>query len=311
MSAFHGWPRTASTPPCHPLSMHKLMLIAVLALASCELPPPPGATDRARSMADDAKSRLEASEGGQLLLRSIDAHGGLDAWYGAPTSSYTWDYSNVGSNIRFKTRLVADNYSRRIYHDLLELGTPENPMPASGRFAWDGEDAWISPDSLQGINPRFWATTGYYFESIPFILADPGLHYTVLPDDTLNGMPHDMVRVSYENGVGDSPGDTYTLFLNKETAMVDGIRYTVTFGGGPPAAGEPLRETLFYYKNYTTVDGLTVATRFRGFNVVDGVLSGFKNEAWAGDISFSNPFDERRLAMPEDGRVQPMPNAQP
>ncbi len=61
------------------------------------------------------------------------------------------------------------------------------------------------------------------------------------------------------------------------------------------------------YKNYTTVEGLTVATRFRGFNVVDGVLTDFKNEAWAGEISFTKPFDESRLLMPEDGRVQPMP----
>jgi hypothetical protein len=258
-------------------------------------------------MADDARSRLEASEGGRLLLRTLEAHGGLEAWYRAPTSAYTWEYSNVGSNIRFKTRLVADNYTRRIYHDLLELGTPSNPTPASGSFAWDGENAWISPDTIMGINPRFWASTGYYFESIPFILADPGLHYSVLPDDTLNGMPHNIVKVSYEAGIGDSPDDTYTIYLNKESAMVDGIRYTVTFGSGRPAEGEPLRETLFYYSDYTTVDGLTVATRFRGFNVVDGVLTGFKNEAWADDISFSTPFDERRLAMPENGRVQPMP----
>lgn len=255
----------------------------------------------------EARERLEASEGGQLVLRAINAHGGLEAWFAAPTSSYVWEYSNVGSNIRFKTHLVADNQSRRVYHDLIELGTPDAPKPFDGRLAWDGKDAWISPDTLRAPNPRFWATTGYYFESIPFILADPGLNYTLLPDEELEGKTYDMVRVSYDDGIGDSPGDEYILYVNKESSIVDAIRYTVTYGRGRPAPGAPLRETLFYYEDYTTVDGLTVAQRFRGFNVVDGEVLGFKNEAWASDISFRRPFDESKLIMPQDGRVQPMP----
>ena len=55
------------------------------------------------------------------------------------------------------------------------------------------------------------------------------------------------------------------------------------------------------------VDGLTVATHFRGFNVLDGEVTDFKNEAWASDISLSRPFDESKLIMPETGRVQPLP----
>lgn len=261
----------------------------------------------AEHRAEDARSRLASSEGGQLVLRTIEAHGGLDAWFNAPTSSYTWEYSNVGSNIRFKSRLVADNTTRQVYHDLIELGTPDNPQPIQAWFAWDGKEAWISPDTLEQPNPRFWATTGYYFESIPFILSDPGLRYERLPDAELDGTLYDMVRVSYGDAVGDSPDDTYVLYVNKETSLVDAIRYTVTYGRGGQPAGEPLRETLFYYEEYVTVDGLTVATRFRGFNVLDGVVKDFKNEAWADEISFTKPFDASRLIMPEDGRVHPMP----
>jgi hypothetical protein len=243
------------------------------------------------------------------VLRAIEAHGGIEAWYAAPTSSYNWEYSNASSNSRFKSYLVADNRTRQVYHDLLELGTPDNTQPIQAQFAWDGQEAWISPDTLTQPNPRFWATTGYYFESIPFVLSDPGLHYERLPDEDLDGTPHDMVNVSYDNGVGDSSGDTYVLYVNKETSLVDAIRYTVTFYSGPTPPGEPLRETLFYYEDYVTVDGLTVATHFRGFNVLGGEVTTFKNEAWASDISFRRPFDESRLVMPGDGRVQPMPES--
>ena len=244
------------------------------------------------------------------MLRAIEAHGGLEAWYNAPTSAYSWEYSNVGSNMRFKSYLVADNNTRQVYHDLQTLGTPDDPQPIEGRFAWDGTHAWISPDTLQRPNPRFWATTGYYFESIPFVLADPGVRYEKMPDEDLDGIAHEMVKTSYDDGVGDSPGDTYTLYVNKETGLVDAIRYTVTFGRDRPAPDAPMRENLFYYQDYVTVDGLTVPTRFRGYRFADGQKGDFRNEAWVSDISFRQPFDASMMEMPEGGRVQPMPEAE-
>ena len=268
------------------------------------------ASDTVQQRVEAARARLSATPGGQRVLRAIEAHGGLAAWYAAPTSAYAWEYSNTPANLRFKSYLVADNDTRRVYHRLVMLGTPDQPAPAEGRFAWDGAEAWISPAAIDRINPRFWATTGYYFESIPFILADPGLHYSVLPEEALDGIPHDMVRVSYDAGVGDSPDDTYTLYLNKDTGLVDALRYTVTYGRprrGEAADARPVRETLFYYEDYVTVDGLTVPTHFRGFDFVDGKKGSFKNEAWASEISFREPFDAQQLRRPDDARVQPPP----
>lgn len=248
-----------------------------------------------------ATGRLEASEGGQIVLRAINAAGGLAAWYGAATSSYGWEYSNVGSDIQFKTVMVADNRSRSVYHDIVSLGPFENAQPYEGRMVWDGQDAWIYPAETEGINPRFWATTGYYFSSIPFVLADPGIVYETLPDQELDGVMYDMVKVGYEPGIGDA-SDTYTLYVDKESDQLRAIRYTVTFGGRP--AGN---ETLFYYEDYVTADGLTVPTRFDGYWVIDGEKGEFKNAAWVTDISFSTPFDETQLVMPEGARVVGMP----
>jgi hypothetical protein len=136
------------------------------------------------------------------------------------------------------------------------------------------------------------------------VLADPGLNYEVLPDDTLNGTRYDLVKVSYDAGVGDSPGDTYTLYIHPETGIVDAIRYTVTYGEGQdPAEIGPQSETLFYYEDYVTVDGLTVATHFRGYQFEDGQRGEFKNEAWADSISFRRPFDPSKLEAPEGARI--------
>lgn len=293
------------------------LVLALHLLASCgSQPAPPAPEDAAGQMeagekAAEARARLSAGEGGKLLLRAIDAHGGLEAWYSAPTSSYSWEYSNVGAKLRFKSYLVADNTTRRIYHQLQTLGTPEQAEPIEGRFAWDGEKAWISPPGIERINPRFWALTGYYFEQIPFVLADPGVNYEVLPGEELDGVPHDMLKCSFDDGVGDAPGDTYTLYINKDSGMVDAIRYTVTFNrpaaAAKEASGSGPRETLFYYEDYVEVDRLKVPTRFRGYDFIDGKKGDFKNEAWCTDISFRRPFDESQLQMPADARVQPMP----
>jgi len=254
-----------------------------------------------------ARERLSQSDGGRLVLRAIEAHGGLANWYRAPTSSYTWEYANIGADMQFTSFLVADNRTRRVYHDLLEVGAYEEPRSVDARFAWNGEVAWMEPDTLQQPNPHFWATTGYYFEQIPFILADPGLSYDRLPDETLDGTTYAMVKVGYQEGVGYSNDDTYTLYVNPETNRVDAIRYTVTYGRDVPDDAD-LSETLLYYEDYVTVDSLTVATHFRGYRYADGERGDFRNEAWADSISFRRPFDASRLAPPEGARiVEPPP----
>jgi hypothetical protein len=257
---------------------------------------------------EDTRKRLSQSEGGKRVLRAIEAHGGLAAWYRAPTSSYTWTYANKGADLRFTSFLVVDNRTRKAYHDLLTTGPYDDARPVEARFAWDGERAWIAPDSVERPNPRFWALTGFYFQQIPFVLADPGLTYEALPDDSIDGTPHDMVRVGFEAGVGDTPDDTYTLYLDKQTGRVDAIRYTVSYGRDveDPSA---LAETFFDYEDYTTVHGLTVPTRFEGYSYSDeeGPGDTLRNEAFADSISYRRPFDASKLAPPADARFVSLP----
>ena len=257
-----------------------------------------------------ARQRLTQSEGGQRVLRAIEAHGGLAAWYRAPTSSYTWEYANTDLDLRFKSFMVVDNDTRRAYHDLLTLGAYDAAGPVDGRFAWDGDRAWIAPDSLQQPNPRFWALTGFYFQQIPFVLADPGLNYRVLPDDTIDGTPHDMVEITFERDVGDAPGDTYILYLDQDSGRVDAIRYTVSYGKDVPP-GADLPQTFFDYEDYVTVHGLTVPTRFTGYaySAKTGIGDRPRNEAIADSISYRRPFDASHLDAPENARFVPLPDA--
>lgn len=288
-------------------------LTVVVALGACEPVPESEDTgvvpdEEVERLAGEARARLSASEGGRLLLRAIEAHGGLEAWYRAPTSSYTWEYANVGSDVRFRSFLVADNRTREVYHDLLLTGSFDAPREVDGRFAYDGKDAWMAPDTIERPNPRFWGISGYYFQQIPFVLTDPGVHHERLPDEELDGTTYQMVRATFDRDVGESFGDSYTLYVHPETAMVDAIRYTVSYGRDVEP-GADLPETLFYYGDYVTVDGLTVPTSFRGYDFTeDGERGDFKNEAFADSISFRRLFDPTRMQAPENARHVPPPS---
>lgn len=248
----------------------------------------------------EAEARLMATEGGQVLLRAIEAHGGLDAWHNAETSSYIWGF---GDGLR--SRMVAHNRTRQVYHDILSMG--EETVPDGSQMVWDGTDAWVYPDSLN-INPRFMATTGYYFQSIPFILADPGIRYEVLPPAMLDSVEYHLLRATFDDGIGDAPGDHYTLYIHPETHRVNALRYRSTFGRGRPAINESMSETLLYYKNYITVDGLVVPSWFEGYGFSEGAKGDKYYDAASSEHSYSQPFDESRLIMPSSGaRITPMP----
>lgn len=105
-----------------PLLLGLILLISSCAGPTAPVDPNAGKSD-AQIKAEEATARLEASEGGKLVLAAIDAHGGLEAWYAAPTSSYTWEYANEGGDMQFKTYLVAENSSRRVYHEFRTLGS--------------------------------------------------------------------------------------------------------------------------------------------------------------------------------------------
>lgn len=186
----------------------------------------PVPTRYVRERVDDTKKRLERSEAGRLILSAIKAHGGLAFWYGLGTMEFTFNYQPEGQPERvMKTRQKVDLWRAHAYHEEVGEG-------ADARFAFDGKRAWITPnDKAFPSTARFWSLTPYYFVSMPFVLADPGVKLEKLDDAELDGEVFDMVKASYEQGVGDAPDDYYILYLSKATHRVRALRYIVSYPG--------------------------------------------------------------------------------
>lgn len=213
----------------------------------------------------DSRRRLTSSEAGQRVWQAIEAHGGLERWLSSGTIAFEFDYAPLGSpERRMHTHNQVDIWGSRARQQ--EVGEPSNQGPAEesdgepgaarATFGWDGERAWITPSPEAFPSPaRFWATTPYYFVGMPFVLGDPGTRFERLEDAELEGELHHLVKVTYEEGTGDSPDDYYILYIHPETHRVGGLRYVVAYPGFFPEGGHT-PEKLMIYDEQRQVEGL-------------------------------------------------------
>jgi len=217
------------------------------------------AVDPVAARVAESTQRLATTDGGKLVSRAIEAHGGLAGWLGAGTIAFDFDYSPRGdASKRRNTRNRVDLWSARAVQT--ELGDG-----ADATLGWNGEVAWITPSAdAFPSSARFWALTPYYFVGMPFVLADPGTHFEVLPNAEYEGAAHHLVKVTYADGTGDSPDDYYIVYLHSETGRLSALRYVVAYpaffkdGGHTP-------EKLMKYEGQRKSGGLWLASTLHTF----------------------------------------------
>lgn len=251
----------------------------------------------------DARERMEATEGGRILLEAIEAHGGLSAWLSPGTVAFEYDYRPIDEPAR---RMHTDNHVDlwRARARQAEIEEPDDENPEA-TFGFDGERAWITPGPDAFPTPaRFWATTPYYFVGIPFVLADPGARYERLEDAPLDGVDHRIVKVTYAEGTGDSPDDYYVIYLHPETHRVAAIRYIVAFPGFFPEGGHS-PEKLMRYEDLREVDGRWLAHRFRThtWDPEAETIGAVVTEISAGDYRFGQTWPAAHFAPPAGAAV--------
>lgn len=115
--------------------------------------------------------------------------------------------------------------------------------------------------------------------------------------------------MTFEAGVGDASDDYYVIFIDPDTYMMRGAEFIVTYGAmldlfGVPEDVTHLGPMFKIFEDYKTIDGLKVSTRYKTFTP-DGTLYG---DHTVEQISFSKPFDESRMKMPEGAVIDQSSN---
>jgi len=219
------------------------------------IPAGPIADSWVEARVTEARERMEATEAGDLVWQSIQTAGGLANWLKSGTIAFEFDYQPLSApERRMHTAQKVDLWRSRAVHEELDGGAGE-----VATFGWDGERAWITPDAEAFPSPaRFWALTPYYFVGMPFVVADPGTRYELLENAELDGESYRLVKISYEEGTGDSPDDYYILYIHPESYELAALRYVVAYPGFFPEGGHT-PEKLMRYTDYHRVGELQFA----------------------------------------------------
>jgi hypothetical protein len=251
--------------------------------------------EQRRRQTADTVARLSADEGGRVMLKALEAHGGLEAWFRTRSSVSVWEYTRVGSGRSFTSKLFGERGGQRVYQELAYFD-PTGAKIGSGRFAWNGGSGWLEmegavthPDRL-----RHRAAATFYLERVPFVFALQNIEYTLLEPKDLEGVPHDRIRLSIKGGVADA---RFVVFINQLTGRVSAVRYA--FPVDPPQAGiDSLKDGLIRYEEFFKVDGLTLPTKMSLYSLQDGAEQQQGYIATCREITFREFFDASLLKRP-------------
>ena len=234
-----------------------------------------------------SSENVSLTPGQEVVVQMIEAHGGLETWRAAPTVSYEAALQ-VGPMPPMVSRGIVEQRTRRAHLEFPEM---------NARILWDGERAW-SENWHAPLPPRFYALHSYYFMNLPWLTADPGVMLGDPGTGRLLADPTEYitVKMTFEPGVGDTPDDSYTLYIDPKSYRLRAIELVVTYADFRSPLGDPSAPIVFLYEEFATVDGLTVPTK-SSIHLQDGTPMG--SYEWR-DWSFSKSFDESRMVMSSD-----------
>lgn len=113
-----------------------------------------------------------------------------------------------------------------------------------------------------------------------------------------------VVKVTYDKGVGSAPDDYYIMYINAKTNLVDAFKYIVSYPEYFPNGGHA-PEKITVTQGTTTVDGIVFATDFKTYWSTadkDG-LGEYITKIDVSDISFSDEVEENYFSKPEGAEV--------
>lgn len=193
----------------------------------------------------------------QLLSEMMDALGGSQNFYNKGSVSYDYEYNDPNSGLHFigKEQYVFDGELSRADFTTHTMLAPKGGLVTEG---YDGTNFWATIDGKatqeeQALGfARFLRKTNYYWFTMFFKLLDDGVHQTYQGETTLNGKSYHLIKISFGESIGDAQ-DTYVLYLNKKTKLIDQFLFTITAFG--------ITEPNLMRFDYETVDGIKIPSK--------------------------------------------------
>jgi hypothetical protein len=184
---------------------------------------------------------------------------------------------------------------------------------ADGTVAvFDGQQAWVAPGTAGLERARFHLLTWPYFTAAPFKLRDPGSRLELLGDRELaagSGKRYPSAKLTFEDGVGDTPDDWYRIYRDPETGLLAALAYVVTYGR--PQSEAEAEPHAITYRDPVTVEGVELATvwTFWHWSETEGIYGEPIGDARLNAPRFVEPAADA-FDRPEGSRLAPLPGGE-
>ena len=198
---------------------------------------------------------VQAQTAKEIIQQTVDAVGGKGNFYAQKDVTYTIHYRTPpGENaIEFKGKETY-NFNGELSHGNYEL----HSITGVGEEGYDGHEFWakkggvvVENEQIKGV-ARFLRKTNYYWFSMFFKLQDDGVVHEKIEDRTVDGHSYYCIKMTFEGNVGDSQ-DTYILYVNKETKLIDRFLFNITgFGITEP--------NMMSFDGWETINGVKIPT---------------------------------------------------
>ena len=234
-----------------------------------------------------------------LIERMVAEVGGIDRLLALKDVEFTYTCQDLTTNKKDVSveRYVFDGELSWARFETREKAFSQ--IPGEMIQGYNGSKCWMTIDGkLVEDNPQlakfcdFTRKTNYYWFTMMFKLLDPGVQYVYNGTKEVEGVNYDLVKITFGEGVGDAQ-DTYILYINPNTKLVDQFLFTVMDFG--------IAEATLMKVEYEEIEGLKLPTKRKWVEANwDGEP---QDEEWrtsetSENIKFNNGFDKGMFEKP-------------
>ncbi len=234
-----------------------------------------------------------------LVEQMVVEIGGIDKLHSLKDVEYTYIYHDLTNDKKDVSleRYVFDGELSWAHYETREKNVVPQ-MEGEVNQGFNGSESWMTIDGkLVEDNPQlaklcdFLRKTNYYWFTMMFKLTDPGVQYKYNGAKTVDGVDYDLIEISFGEGVGDAQ-DTYLLYINPETKLVDQFLFTVMDFG--------VAEPFLMKVEYEEIQGVKLPAKRK---YVRANWEGEpQNDEWTAaiwtNIKFNNGFDRSMFEKP-------------
>ncbi len=235
------------------------LLLCTTVLISCKQETK---TKKETVISDASKEEVIADRSGNFpedIAAVFEAHGGIQTF--DQMNTLIFEMVKPEGNEKHTTDLKTRH--ARIETDKFALG-------------FDGNEAWLEQQDSTAFkgNPRFYHNLIFYFYAMPFVLGDEGISYEKVADLKIENASYPGYKISYGDGVGDSPKDNYFIYYDDATKKMKFLGYTVTFFSKETSE----KISLIEYSDWNDINGLLLPKTLKWRAYKDGVVGEVRNE---------------------------------